>query len=344
MRLLRIPIVLVASAYLAGLGAWWVAYLFLGDRNGYLGIVNSLAHLLFLPLPLVLVAAVAWRSRVLLVGGAAATTLFLMLWGDALVPRTSRAVAAGESLTVLSFNGLGTNRHLQDFLEAIRQADADVVCLQELSPEQADALRAELRESYPHQALEPRRGVRGMGVVSRYPLASLGETIPSAWSCRNQALRVDWNGREVALLNVHLLPFPENLREREKVTDSFRQRETEAEAVAEIAARTAASMPVVVAGDTNVSSINRAYRILTRDLDDAWKGAGAGFGHTFPNRRHANHGGVKRIGVPVPSWLVRIDYVFHSEQWRATAARTTRSAGRSDHRGVVATLALREAS
>jgi endonuclease/exonuclease/phosphatase family metal-dependent hydrolase len=44
--------------------------------------------------------------------------------------------------------------------------------------------------------------------------------------------------------------------------------------------------------------------------------------------------------VPVPLWLVRIDYIFHSPDFVTASAVVTRSAGRSDHRGVLATLVL----
>jgi len=47
------------------------------------------------------------------------------------------------------------------------------------------------------------------------------------------------------------------------------------------------------------------------------------------------------LGFDVPRWLVRIDYVFHSRDWRAVAARTGRIDRKSDHRPVIATLVLK---
>jgi endonuclease/exonuclease/phosphatase (EEP) superfamily protein YafD len=39
-------------------------------------------------------------------------------------------------------------------------------------------------------------------------------------------------------------------------------------------------------------------------------------------------------------WLVRIDYIFHSPHWKTLDARLAKFDGVSDHRGVVAVLAL----
>ena len=55
-------------AYLAILLLWLVAYLLAGDGIAYLGLVNLVAVYLFIPLPLVLPAALLCRSRSLGVG------------------------------------------------------------------------------------------------------------------------------------------------------------------------------------------------------------------------------------------------------------------------------------
>jgi len=45
-------------------------------------------------------------------------------------------------------------------------------------------------------------------------------------------------------------------------------------------------------------------------------------------------------GLPYPGRLVRIDYIFHSDGWRAEAAWVGEWDGFSDHRPVVARLRL----
>jgi endonuclease/exonuclease/phosphatase (EEP) superfamily protein YafD len=71
---------------------------------------------------------------------------------------------------------------------------------------------------------------------------------------------------------------------------------------------------------------------------DAYREAGAGFGHTFPAPRDG-----QRSGLPLGlRFTVRLDYVYHSTHFRAIAARVAEWDGGSDHLAVVATLAWNE--
>jgi endonuclease/exonuclease/phosphatase (EEP) superfamily protein YafD len=47
------------------------------------------------------------------------------------------------------------------------------------------------------------------------------------------------------------------------------------------------------------------------------------------------------LGIAVPKWLVRIDYVFHSPELAAVSAETLPPDGASDHVPILATLSLR---
>lgn len=331
---------LVAAAwlYLAALAGWFALSRTAPDTPGYLGLLTSLGHFLFLPLPLVAGFAAVTRRRLLGAGVLGGIALFAFLWGPLFLPRVPGARAAGPTLTVMTWNGLGRNDHMDDFLDAIRREDADVVCLQELSLLQSQVLDTEFAAVYPYRLLEPRTGVRGMGILSRYPLRELPSAVPSEWNCVNQTAELSWDGRAIQLVNFHLLPFPEDLRQAGALTQSFVRREREAVALTTWIHTLAPGTPVIAAGDANAASTNRVYRVLTSMLTDAWREAGFGFGHTFPDRGAANHGGIRRIGFEPPSWLVRIDYVFHSPSWHAVRARTAASAGGSDHRGVIAEL------
>ena len=89
---------------------------------------------------------------------------------------------------------------------------------------------------------------------------------------------------------------------------------------------------IVVLGDFNMTDQSSRYRRLTQRLSDAYREAGWGFGHTFPD--------VEKVGpIPIPFPLVRIDYVFHS--WNLTAEKATVGAnGGPDHRYLVAELSF----
>jgi len=69
---------------------------------------------------------------------------------------------------------------------------------------------------------------------------------------------------------------------------------------------------------------------------DSFREAGWGLGHTFPAA------GGRYWALPYPSLLVRIDYVFHSRDWKAEAAWVGEWDGQSDHRPVIASLTLHD--
>ncbi|MBU0702401.1 MAG: endonuclease/exonuclease/phosphatase family protein, partial [Chloroflexi bacterium] len=95
--------------------------------------------------------------------------------------------------------------------------------------------------------------------------------------------------------------------------------------------------PLILLGDLNSTPTHEVYRTLSARFIDAFREAGWGLGHTFPTT-----GG--RLGpIPHPDRLVRIDYIFHSDDWRAETAWVGEWDGQSDHQPVVARLRLSRA-
>src|SRR5690606_30994516 len=67
--------------------AWYPVYLTLGDTRWWMFVVNSVAPYLFLPVPVVLIIALLARRWALLVAARIPTALFLLLFGQSLLPR-----------------------------------------------------------------------------------------------------------------------------------------------------------------------------------------------------------------------------------------------------------------
>ncbi|MBI4951073.1 MAG: endonuclease/exonuclease/phosphatase family protein [Myxococcales bacterium] len=86
-------------------------------------------------------------------------------------PRQPELPTPGEPhLSVLSYNlnfGLGGD---PAGIEAIRRSFADLVLLQETTPEWEEALRRELSDRYPHMAFRHCCRAGGLGVLSRFEL------------------------------------------------------------------------------------------------------------------------------------------------------------------------------
>jgi len=82
--------------------------------------------------------------------------------------------------------------------------------------------------------------------------------------------------------------------------------------------------PVLLMCDCNLTDTSEAYAGLNALLGDSFREAGWGLGHTS-----------QPSGAPFP--LQRIDYVWHSPDFRAVQAAVGQ-AGASDHRPIIAHL------
>ena len=319
------------ALYLGGIAFWWMLRLVFADAWWWLYLVNSAAIFLFVAVPVAAVIAVLQRNAVLIAGVLFAAVLFASTWGGMLWPH-SEPEPQGPVVTVMTYNLLVSNRNTEGVLAAIREADADVVGLVELNATIGDAIRRDLIEEYPYQALFDRGSLFGVGVISRYPIERIETNLDDPdWNGDPIAVQVDWEGGPFVFVAVHSPASSHKVEIRERHARLLRD-------FAE-----AQTLPVIVAGDLNASDRNQSISIIKEALNDAFREAGTGIGHTFPGASYADTRGSSRpetFGIPWPKWLVRIDYIFYSDDWQAIDARIAPWEGSSDHRGVVAELAL----
>ncbi len=330
-------LITLSRVYFTGLFAWAILRFLFGDRWWWLFLVNSFAVYLFLPLPLILLLAILVHRRETWIGLGLASALFAYLFGVLFLPKIPRASASDSTLTVMTYNMLGFNARPEAVVAALRASAADVVTLQELNPLAAEAIQRDLAREYPYQILDPQLGVTGLGIISRYPLQSSDERLPGeTWVGTPQIATMDFAGTAVMLLHFH--PTPTNLGPRDQMNWSVRERERQARLIADFVA--AHSAPLIAPVDFNANDQSVAYAIVTSVLVDSWREAGWGLGHTFPGADSPGSSRPRLAGVPVPMWLTRIDYIFHSRHWQATSAWLGPWDGVSDHRPVVARLML----
>ncbi len=331
---------LVMVAYLSLLPAvsWWAAYNYLGDSHWAMFVVNSVAPYLFLPVPIVLLAGLRWRRWGMLTAALVPAAIFLLLFGQALVPRSVKVEpvpASTPTLRLMTFNLHAENPDPAGVADSITASGADVVALQELAPPMMAELRDRLAEAFPYHDLVPSRGGGGLGVFSTVPLSPLPTRVPNLSARNPQLTTIHLASGDVTLINVHNLSIPRTLPDwPDEITYAVRQRERVADGIYEFSL--GRQGPVIAVGDFNTTPRSTAYETMTAALADSWLEAGFGFGQTFP-------GGPMKptpLGFTVPSWLLRIDYVFHSEEWRAIDARIGPWDGDSDHRPVLVELAL----
>lgn len=265
-----------------------------------------------------LVLLLAWQRRPTL----SCVALALALWHT--VPGVQRAVAqapgatcGAQPFTVATANLLYTNPRREPFLDWLERHSPDLVVVQEVTPEWIPVLRG--LPGYPHQYVLPRTDPYGIGILSRWPLASVspvdlaGDGIPSLTGI------AEIDGQRVRILGLHtrwpVLPSLARLRDTALQRAAERVRGEE--------------LPVVALGDLNLTPDAPAFaRLLgTSGLRDAVDG-----------RRWR------------PTWLagfwplaLRIDHVLVSRELCVDHAEVGESIG-SDHRPLIARLRVQPSS
>lgn len=316
-------------AYAAAMFAFLALRFLLAVWPPSLVLLSTLGPFLYAPLILLLPLALLSRARPAIAATLAVLALFLITYLPFFLPRSGSAPAlAGAPITAMTFN-LGAFRSSGEQLaRAIESADADIVAVQELIPATAAGLREGLAGCYPYQVIDTHLATSGL--LSRYPILESAWFQPAGRGRPALHATLDVDGVPIQVIVVHLQPPGIDWSDRLPLPVGVDDHDAQAQ-VSDIATRAAALPgPVLVLGDFNLSDQSRAYTLMVASLHDAFREAGWGFGHTFPNN-------VEIAGIRVPQPLIRIDYVFHNDALYARQA-SVGCLGGSDHCYVVAEL------
>ncbi len=168
----------------------------------------------------------------------------------------------GRALRILSANLWNGRADGEAFANIVTALAVDVVAVQELSPEQAEALSAAL----PHGEFEPDRTHTGMGIAMARP----GEFFRVPMPCRDtRGVRLharDWpciNG-SIEILNVHIMA-PHVLHHR---PGPFVTRTAQVRALEEFI-QGGSQAQLAAVGDFNSTPMWPAYRRIASHLSDA---------------------------------------------------------------------------
>jgi endonuclease/exonuclease/phosphatase (EEP) superfamily protein YafD len=329
---------IAAVVYLVFLFGWLGVYLLTGDRFIVIAFLNFVAIYLFVPLALVLLVTIVCKNRWLGIGFLAGVLALVLLWGDHFIPTVDVESTEQPKLRVMTYNVLAWHEYYDPLLETIRFEDPDVLLIQELNTGLAEILESELIEEYPYQVLAAVDNPEGIGVISKSPLSPSGVNLPQLWAGGPQILDLEWNDQKILLVNFHLTPT-DGVYPLDEEKAHIRAREKEAQLLNGLASQSGAA---IIGGDANMPFLSDAYKEMTRNLVDAYRSVGAGLGHTFPGSTLPESDRPHIGSLFIPAWLMRIDYIFHSEEWAAVSAHTAKIDGVSDHRGVVVELVLKD--
>lgn len=310
---LRAPLTVLAALLAVPAGAALAARLIPVTNHGVLTLAALSPYLTMAAVPAALLLV---ATRRFLAGAAVAAVAAAAIAVQ--LPRfIPDAAPKGVALRVLTANvELGTADPAA--LAALARDRADVLVLQELTPQLAGAVDTRIAADFPHRALDTRPHASGAGLWSRYPITDTEEV--GGFQLATQQARLAVPGAaEVTLLNTHIVgPWPQPI-------DGWR---AELALMRDIMTGLAAQPgPVIVAGDFNATHDMAPFRaLLSTGFGDAADQSGAGLARSFP------------ADSPIPP-LIGIDHILIRHGW-ATDARTVRVPG-SDHLGVVATVVLR---
>lgn len=310
----------------------------IGERWELVAILNSVLHLMLIGAAFALIVNLVRRRWRVAVVSFVPVLYFLAVYGAAFLPDRIFAQPVKPDLRVLTYNIHSEDEFLDPMIALIREVNADVVALQELSVGAAERFTTEFADLYPYQAFHTIEGqpIPGQGVMSRYPITEdtywRNEFLPLYLG--HQRVQVHIDGTPLTLYNAH--PIHPIMKSGRLFNTELRA--SEVQSVLDRAVSELEDNPLLMVGDFNMTDQSDDYRRVTSYLGDAYREAGWGLGFTFPDFSAWYAVPVGRA-LPVRP-IARLDYQFYNARLRPLDAHVWRSAGGSDHRPVLVDYAF----
>jgi endonuclease/exonuclease/phosphatase (EEP) superfamily protein YafD len=315
-----------------------VVRLIVGERWQIISIFNTGLYLaLFLALillPLMLLMR-QWRLAWLV---APAFIVLIVHYAPFYLPRPVTVPPDARRLRLLTYNLHAETQILAPMIAVVRDADADVVALQEVSEKAASQFDTALGDMYPYRAFytQPGEGrYYGRGFLSRYPFREHKEwPVEFPIPLRLQRLVIDLENTSVVIYNFHAPPsrpiFGEGL--------DFAPRAQQISDLVALAGEESGA--VVLMGDFNITDWDENYARIVTNFHDVYREVGWGIGFTNPDWSFDQ----AREGLPFVPMHQRPDSIFYNDRFLPVEARVWSTSGGSDHRPIFAILTLLKSS
>ena len=259
------------------------------------------------------VVALALRRRAVAIAALVPALALVAVVAPRALPGPRAEAAGGRPLTVLTANLRFGSADPDAVVDLARRSGADLVSLQELTPEELAAIDAAgARELYPHRVDEARAGAQGSALLSRWPLTD---------PVRREDLR---NAMPEATLRMPGAP-PVRVQAVHPVTPLHDDASVWAQTLRALPRATPHGELRLLAGDFNATLDHHELRdLIGSGYTDAGDAAGIGLQGTYPARRRLR---------------ITIDHVLVDRRTRVTSGSVHLVAG-TDHRALVARLRL----
>jgi len=193
---------------------------------------------------------------------------------------------------------------------------ADVLAVQELTPELAAALSPALAGAFPFSALRPRERAAGVGLWSRYPISASGSDESFGRGLIYARIQVPDTDYATTVLSTHMPP----------PRSAFESWRNDIGRLGPVLRELPPDGPVVVGGDLNATPDVREFRqLLQAGYRDGAAQAGAGLTRTHPSH------------TIVPP-LLAVDHIMTRDA-TVTSLQTVAVTG-SDHLALAAVVVL----
>mgnify|MGYP000061848675 CR=1 FL=1 len=242
------------------------------------------------------------------IGAVVSIIAIVLMWQNIsyIKPNFSSKTLGLTNLTVAHYNVLKHNKNFENTIESIKNYNADLVSINEMTYDWNSALRKGLAETYPHQYLVPQKNSFGIAVFSKKELVNT-ETI---WfeGIPYISGEILVNDTSVQFLTAHTIPPTSKY--------AYAKRNQEIKHIENFLSKT--DKPKIVIGDFNAVSWSPAMRKLRQNLN-------------LRDSRTSLQG-------TFPSWnkflMIPIDHIFHSSEITCLSFKTI-SGTDSDHYGVI---------
>ncbi|MEG4292191.1 endonuclease/exonuclease/phosphatase family protein [Microcoleus sp. C2C3] len=315
----------------------FILKLFFWDRLWIIALITTFIPLIFFPtflLPIIGLSIIKKRWFTII---SAIACIILISWLHIkyFSPKPINITNSQPSIKVLSHNLSWYKTQSPTLLKLINQQKPDIIFLQEIVRKHTERAFTWLKADYPYQIATP-----PVGILSKYPIVSSEILHLAGHRETQQRAIIKFNQQEVVIYNMQAtgpwLKISKKLGFLRIPVYKYGLRSPEIQDLVQRVDRE--TLPVIVAGDFNMTDETQDYDRVQKVMQDAFRKSGWGFGFTWPQGWELKFL-VKRSNWRLNYPVCRIDYIWYSKHWGAKSSSVL-EATESDHLPIAAELIL----
>ena len=326
-----------AYSYSGVIIGYFILKLFFWDRLWIIALITTFIPLIFLPtflLPIIGLSIIKKRWFTII---SAIACIILISWLHIkyFSPKSINITNSQPSIKVLSHNLSWYKTQSHTLFKLIQKQQPNIIFLQEIVKKNTKRTFPSLKADYPYQI-----GAPPVGILSKYPIVTSEILHLAGHPETQQRAIIKFNQQEVVIYNMQAtgpwLKISKKLGFIRIPVYKYDKRSPEIQDLVQRVERE--TLPVIVAGDFNMTDETQDYDRVQKVMQDAFRKSGWGFGFTWPQGWELKFL-VKRSNWRLNYPVCRIDYIWYSKHWGAKSSEVL-EATESDHLPIAAELIL----